>query len=331
MIFSIMRVLSGIQPTGMAHIGNYYGAIANWVREQELGETFYCVVDLHALTVEVDPKELEKGTLDAFATLIACGIDPDKSTLFVQSHVSAHPMLGWIMECTASMGELNRMTQFKDKGRGSESVKAGLFTYPALMAADILAYQADRVPVGEDQKQHLELARDLAMRFNRLYGDTFKVPDPQIPSVGARIMDLSDPTKKMSKSSKIINSKIYITDSDKEIQKKISRAVTDTEEGVVYDPEKRPGVANLIEIFSAVTLESPSSIAERYTSYGPLKKDLGEALISQIGPIRDRFNQLLDDKSELISLMRKGADRATEVAEETSKAARRAMGLVVLQ
>ncbi|MDA8196284.1 MAG: tryptophan--tRNA ligase [Actinomycetota bacterium] len=326
-----MRVLSGIQPTGMAHIGNYYGAIANWVREQELGETFYCVVDLHALTVEVDPKELEKGTLDAFATLIACGIDPDKSTLFVQSHVSAHPMLGWIMECTASMGELNRMTQFKDKGRGSESVKAGLFTYPALMAADILAYQADRVPVGEDQKQHLELARDLAMRFNRLYGDTFKVPDPQIPSVGARIMDLSDPTKKMSKSSKIINSKIYITDSDKEIQKKISRAVTDTEEGVVYDPEKRPGVANLIEIFSAVTLESPSSIAERYTSYGPLKKDLGEALISQIGPIRDRFNQLLDDKSELISLMRKGADRATEVAEETSKAARRAMGLVVLQ
>lgn len=315
----------------MAHIGNYYGAIANWVREQELGETFYCVVDLHALTVEVDPKELEKGTLDAFATLIACGIDPDKSTLFVQSHVSAHPMLGWIMECTTSMGELNRMTQFKDKGRGSESVKAGLFTYPALMAADILAYQADRVPVGEDQKQHLELARDLAMRFNRLYGDTFKVPDPQIPSVGARIMDLSDPTKKMSKSSKIINSKIYITDSDKEIQKKISRAVTDTEEGVVYDPEKRPGVANLIEIFSAVTLESPSSIAERYTSYGPLKKDLGEALISQIGPIRDRFNQLLDDKSELISLMRKGADRATEVAEETSKAARRAMGLVVLQ
>lgn len=326
----IMRVLSGIQPTGMAHIGNYYGAIVNWVREQEEGESFYCVVDLHALTIEVDPKELQKGTLETFATLIACGIDPNKSTLFVQSHVAAHPMLGWIMECTASMGELNRMTQFKDKGRGSESVKAGLFTYPALMAADILAYQADRVPVGEDQKQHLELARDLANRFNRLYGETFKVPEPQIPAVGARVMDLTDPTKKMSKSSKVMNSKIYITDSDKEIQKKISRAVTDTYEGVAYDPENRLGVANLLEIFSAITNERPEIIAEKYSAYGPLKKDIGEALVAQIGPIRDRFNELLDDKAELFALMQKGASRASEVAEETSRSARRAMGLVVI-
>ncbi len=325
-----MRVLSGIQPTGMAHIGNYYGAIINWVREQESGESFYCVVDLHALTIEVDPKELENGTLETFATLIACGIDPNKATLFVQSHVAAHPMLAWIMECTASMGELNRMTQFKDKGRGSDSVKAGLFTYPALMAADILAYQADRVPVGDDQKQHLELARDLAIRFNRLYGDTFKVPEPQIPAVGARIMDLTDPTKKMSKSSKVMNSKIYVTDSDKEIQKKISRAVTDTHEGVVYDPNNRPGVANLLEIYSAVALERPQDIAARYSSYGPLKKDLSELLISQIGPIRDRFNDLRSDQGELFSLMRKGADRAIEVAEETSRRARRAMGLVVI-
>lgn len=325
-----MRVLSGIQPTGMAHIGNYYGAIVNWVREQEQGESFYCVVDLHALTIEVDPKELEKGTLETFATLIACGIDPNKSTLFVQSHVPAHPMLGWIMECTASMGELNRMTQFKDKGRGSDSVKAGLFTYPALMAADILAYQADRVPVGEDQKQHLELARDLANRFNRLYGETFKVPEPQIPAIGARVMDLTDPAKKMSKSSKVMNSKIYITDSDKEIQKKISRAITDTHEGVAYDPANRLGVANLLEIFSAITQEKPEIIAERYSAYGPLKKDLGEALVAQISPIRDRFTELLNDKGELFALMQKGAGRAIEVAEETSRRARRALGLVVI-
>ncbi|MDA8277260.1 MAG: tryptophan--tRNA ligase [Actinomycetota bacterium] len=325
-----MRVLSGIQPTGMAHIGNYYGAIVNWVREQETAESFYCVVDLHALTIEVDPKELESGTLDTFATLIACGIDPNKSTLFVQSHVAAHPMLGWIMECTASMGELNRMTQFKDKGRGSDSVKAGLFTYPALMAADILAYQADRVPVGDDQKQHLELARDLATRFNRLYGETFKVPEPQIPSVGARVMDLTDPTKKMSKSSKVMNSKIYITDSDKEIQKKISRAVTDTFEGVAYDPQNRPGVANLLEIFSVITLQKPQDIAEKYSTYGPLKKDLSDALIEQISPVRERFIELQNDKGELFALMQKGASRAIEVAEETSRRARRAMGLVVI-
>lgn len=323
-----MRVLSGIQPTGQAHIGNYFGAIKSWVAQQELQDSYFTVVDLHAITIEHDPKELYLGTLELFATLLAAGLDQDKCTLFVQSHVAAHANLAWLMECTVSMGELNRMTQFKDKGRGSESVRAGLFTYPALMAADVLLYQADKVPVGDDQKQHLELTRDLAMRFNRLYGEVFTVPEPSIPTIGARIMDLSNPTKKMSKSSSSPAGIIYLLEPADQIKKKISKAVTDTDNCVEYDPQNRSGISNLLEIFGVATGKDPRSIAQSYSSYGALKNDLTEVLVTNLTPIRARLNNLLDDKAELARLMRMGAEKAEITANETLRRAQDAVGFV---
>ena len=323
-----MRVFSGIQPSGRPHLGNYLGALRNWVEDQHEADSFFSVVDLHAITVEQNPAELHQATLELFATLLAVGLDPQVSTIFAQSQVPEHAGLAWLMECTATYGELSRMTQFKDKGRGSESVKAGLFTYPALMAADILLYHADRVPVGEDQKQHLELTRDLAIRFNRLYGKVFTVPEPAIPRIGARVMDLQHPQAKMSKSTASPLGIIYVQDSADDVRKKIAKAVTDTENTVAYDPENKPGVSNLLEIFSALNGATPSEIAAHYDSYGKLKVDLTEALNATLGPVREKIDLYLKDTAELEGAMRLGAEKAQSVAAPTLHAAKAAMGFV---
>ena len=324
-----MRVLSGIQPTGHVHLGNYLGAVRGWVEDQHHHDSFFTVVDLHAITIDQNPAELTKAVLELYATLLGSGLDPEVSTIFVQSQLDEHPALAWLLECTATYGELHRMTQFKDKGKGSESVRAGLFTYPVLMAADILLYQADRVPVGEDQKQHLELTRDLAMRFNHRFGRTFVVPEPAIPKVAARVMDLQAPERKMSKSQATPLGILYVTDKPEEIKKKISRAVTDTEARAVYDPEKRPGISNLLEIFSAVSGADPAELAERYNSYGALKSDLTAALVAELEPVRLRTEEYLADRGELVRIMRKGAEKARIVAGETLTKAKEAMGFIV--
>ena len=323
-----MRVLSGIKPSGQVHLGNYLGAIKGWVEDQHSYDCFFTVVDLHAITVEQDPEELFNSTLELFATLIAAGLDPNLSTMFAQSQVNEHSALAWLLECTATMGELNRMTQYKDKGRGSESVKAGLFTYPALMAADILLYQIDRVPVGEDQKQHLELTRDLAIRFNHRYGTTFTVPEPAIPKVAARVMDLQSPNTKMSKSTTTELGIIYMSDSSDAIKKKIAKAVTDTENHVSYDPITKAGLSNLLEMFSAISDKSPEDIAQLYSSYGALKADLTEALVATLAPIQLRTEELLADRIELARIMSAGSEKAKHVASKTLASAKSAMGFV---
>ena len=324
-----MRVLSGIQPTGHVHLGNYLGAIRGWVEDQHHHDSFFTVVDLHAITQDQDPAELSGAILELYATLLGAGLDPAVSTIFVQSQLNEHPALAWLLECTATYGELHRMTQFKDKGKGSESVRAGLFTYPVLMAADILLYQADRVPVGEDQKQHLELTRDLAIRFNHRFGETFVIPQPAIPKVAARVMDLQSPERKMSKSQATPLGILYVLDEPTEIKKKISRAVTDTETHAAYDPQKRPGVSNLLEIFSAVSGVSPTELAERYSSYGALKADLTAALVAELEPVRLRTEEYLADRAELVRIMSQGAEKARLVAGATLKRAKEAMGFIV--
>lgn len=322
------RVLSGIQPSGELHIGNYLGAIRYWVRDQYNFDSFYSIVDLHAITVEHTPQDLRENTLRLAMTLIAAGLDPEICTIFVQSHVPAHSELAWLLECTATYGELSRMTQFKDKGRSDESVRAALFTYPALMAADILLYQAERVPVGEDQRQHLELTRDVALRFNTRYGDTFKIPQAQIPAIGARVMDLSHPTKKMSKSAQSGAGTIFILDTPEVIAHKISRAVTDTDNTVRYDQENKPGISNLLELLGAATDKDPISLASLYTMYGPLKKDLVDALVSLLEPLQKRYAELANDPAEVSRLLRLGADRAAQTAEPTIRLAKRNIGLL---
>ena len=322
------RVLSCIQPTGDVHLGNYLGALRNWVSGQHHNDVFHGIVDLHALTITDKPGVLGKNTVELAAMLFAVGLDPEVATVFVQSHVPEHSQLGWIMECTVSFGELSRMTQFKDKSakREADFVSAGLFTYPALQAADILLYDAAEVPVGDDQRQHIEITRDIAVRFNHRFGDTFVLPKAVTPPAGARVMDLLDPTSKMSKSSETDAGCVYLLDAPAAIEKKFKRAVTDSENEVRYDREAKPGIANLLDILSAVTGTTPQQLAAQYTQYGPLKSDCGAAVAAMLTPIQARYTDLMNDKAELGRLLRIGAEKAGAVAQATLARAHNAIG-----
>jgi len=322
------RVLSGVQPSGDLHLGNYLGAFRNWVADQHDYDAFFCIVDLHALTLDHDPAVLADKTLDVARWLLAAGLDPEACTLFVQSHVAEHTELSWLLECTATFGELRRMTQFKDKSGGQESVRVGLFTYPVLMAADIVLYDADRVPVGDDQRQHLELTRDVAQRFNSRYGDTFVVPEAAIPKVGARVMDLQGPTAKMSKSTGTDAGLIYLADEPAVVERKIKRAVTDSGSDVVYDPAAKPGLANLLSLLGAATGRDPAEVAGSYSQYGPLKADTAAAVVEMLRPVQERYGELSADPGTLAAVLAGGAARAREVAAATVTRARAAMGLL---
>ena len=324
------RVLSCIQPTGSVHLGNYLGALVNWVSGQHDGDVFHGIVDLHALTVTDKPDVLGKQTIELAAMLFAVGLDPEIATVFVQSHIHEHTELAWIMECTVSFGELSRMTQFKDKAskRESDFVSAGLFTYPALQAADILLYDAEEVPVGDDQRQHIEITRDIAIRFNHRFGDTLVLPKAVHPKAGARVMDLQDPTSKMSKSAAADNGLIYMLDDNATIEKKFKRAVTDSDGIVAYDRENKAGVSNLLDILSAATGTPIPQLVEQYNQYGPLKKDTGDAVIAVIEPIRSRYNELMNDKGQLAQLLKIGNQRAREVAARTLDRTHKAIGLL---
>jgi tryptophanyl-tRNA synthetase len=316
------RVLSGIQPTADSyHLGNFLGAVRNWVRMQETDDAFYCVVDLHAITAGHDPKLLRDRTRVSIAQLLAVGLDPARCTLFVQSHVPEHAQLGWVMGCITGFGEASRMTQFKDKSskQGTDRASVGLFTYPVLQAADILLYQADRVPVGEDQRQHLELTRDLAQRFNTLFGQTFNVPKPYIIKETAKILDLQDPTAKMSKSASTVNGLIELLEDPAKAAKKIKSAVTDTGREIVFDPENKPGVSNLLTIYSALTGRTVADLEAAYAGkgYGDLKKDLAEVVVEFIKPIQARTKEYLDDPAQLDKVLAIGAEKARSVATVT--------------
>jgi tryptophanyl-tRNA synthetase len=324
----VARVFSGIQPSGALHLGNLLGAVRNWVEDQHTDESIFCVVDLHALTVPQDPATLRSATVGLAQLLMASGLDPEVCTLFVQSHVPEHAELSWLMECTVSFGELRRMTQFKDKSDRSEFVSAALFTYPALMAADILLYDTDRVPVGDDQRQHLELARDVAVRFNGRYGSTFVVPEAAIPRAGARVMDLQNPTSKMSKSLESPLGTVYVLDDLATIERKVKRAVTDTDGEVRYDPASKPGVSNLLSILAACTGRTPEEAAGGYTQYGPLKGDTAEAVVETLRPIQHRYAELATDPAETARLLALGAERARNVATGVLSRAREAVGLL---
>ena len=312
------------------HLGNHLGALVNWVRGQHDGNVYHGIVDLHALTVVDTPGLIGDQTIELAAVLFAVGLDPDVATVFVQSHIHEHTELAWLMECTVSYGELDRMTQFKDKSakREGDFVSAGIFTYPALMAADILLYDADEVPVGEDQRQHVELTRDAAIRFNHRFGDTFVVPRAVHPRAGARVMDLQDPTSKMSKSSSSDAGIVYLLDDPDVITRKFKRAVTDSDNEVRYDRAAKPGVSNLLDILSACTGEPVESLAGRYSQYGPLKNDTGDAVVGVLSPIRQRWVELMADRAELARLLRIGNDRARDVAAATLARAHRAVGLM---
>lgn len=321
------RVFSGIQPTGDVHLGNYLGAVRRWVREQHVDDSIYCVVDLHALTVPQDPAELESKILQLTQLLVAAGLDPDVCTLFAQSQVPEHAELGWVMSCTASFGELRRMTQFKEKADRADFVSAGLFVYPALQAADILLYDTDKVPVGEDQRQHLELARDLAMRFNARYGDTFVVPEHALPPVAARVMDLQHPQRKMSKSVESPQGTVLVLDDPRVIERKFRRAVTDSGTEVRYDPVAKPGVSNLLSILAAATDGDPDALAGRYSQYGPLKADAAEAVIELLRPVQDRFAELVADPAHVQKILALGAAKARETAMGTMRRVKERLGL----
>ena len=313
------RVLSGIQPTGSLHLGNYLGAIKHWVEGQDAKENYICIVDLHAVTVYQDPAELRQHSRRLAALLIACGIDPNRSTLFVQSHVRAHAEACWLLTCVTPLGWLERMTQFKDKSGKQETVGAGLLTYPVLQAVDILLYDPDEVPVGEDQKQHVELTRDIAQRFNSLYGETFKLPEPMIPEVAARVMGLDDPTTKMSKSSTHAGHAVRIDDEDGQIMKAFKRSVTDSGREIVFsdDPEKA-GVNNLLGIYRAITGKSRDDVLADFAGargYGDLKVRVAEVVIEVLSPIRGCYRDLIEDTAELDRLMAVGAERAAERSE----------------
>jgi tryptophanyl-tRNA synthetase len=324
------RVLSCIQPTGSVHLGNYLGALVNWVSGQHDGDVFHGIVDLHALTVTDTPDVLGQQTIELAAMLFAVGLDPEVATVFVQSHIHEHTELAWIMECTVSFGELSRMTQFKDKAakRESDFVSAGLFTYPALQAADILLYDAEEVPVGDDQRQHIEITRDIAIRFNHRFGDTLVLPKAVHPKAGARVMDLQDPTSKMSKSAAADNGLIYMLDDNATIEKKFKRAVTDSDGVVAYDRENKAGISNLLDILSAATGTPIPQLVEQYSQYGPLKKDTGDAVIAVVDPIRSRYNELMNDKGQLAQLLKIGNQRAREVAASTLDRTHKAIGLL---
>ena len=323
------RVLSCIQPTGSVHLGNYLGALTSWVSGQHRNDVFHGIVDLHALTVTDKPGVIGDQTLQLAAVLFAVGLDPKVATIFVQSHIPAHSQLGWIMECTVSFGELSRMTQFKDKQskREADFVSAGLFTYPALQAADILLYDAEEVPVGDDQKQHIEITRDIAMRFNHRFGDTFVIPKAVTPPVGARVMDLQDPSSKMSKSTESEAGCVYLLDPAETIMKKFKRAVTDSDNEVVYDREKKPGVSNLLDILSAATGTPQQKLADEYTQYGKLKSDCGEAVVALLHPIQKRYTELISEPAQLHDMLGIGAQRAELVAKQTLQRAQDAIGM----
>ena len=327
------RVLSGIQPTSESfHLGNYLGAVRQWVALQEGHETYYAIVDLHALTGDVDPKLLRKRTLAAAAQLIAVGINTETSALFVQSHLPEHNQLGWLMECVASFGEASRMTQFKDKSAkgGADSARVGLFTYPMLQAADILLYQANLVPVGEDQRQHIEITRDLANRFNTRYGQVFTLPEAYILKEGAKIYDLQDPTSKMSKSAASVNGVIEIMDAPEINAKKIKSAVTDTGREVVFDESNKPGISNLMTIYSIVADQSIDEIQNEFSGkgYGDFKGAVADATVEYLRPIRERALELLQNEDVLIATLNKGADKAKLMASKTLQAAYQALGIL---
>ena len=327
------RVLSGIQPTHESfHLGNYLGAIKQWVDLQNSNDAFYCVVDLHALTVETKPEDFRRRTLSSVAQLIALGLNPEKCTLFIQSHVPAHNQLAWVLECLTGFGEASRMTQFKDKSQkaGSDRTVVGLFTYPILQAADILLYQANKVPVGEDQRQHIELTRDLGQRFNSKFGETFTIPEGYILKAGAKINDLQDPTAKMSKSSSSASGVIELMDSPEINTKKIKSAVTDTGRDVIFDEKEKPGVSNLLTIYSALTGKTIAQSQEDFTGkgYGDFKGAVAEVVVDYLNPVREKANELLEDETHLKKLLSIGAEKAEAVASKTLSDTYKALGMI---
>jgi tryptophanyl-tRNA synthetase len=324
-----MRVFSGIQPTGAKHFGNYSGGFRQYAATQDLGDAFFCIVDLHSITTPQDPEALRESTLDLAAMLLATGLDPDRSTTFVQSHVPEHAECAWILSSVATYGELRRMTQFKEKSEGQESVSAGLFTYPVLMTADILLYQTDKVPIGDDQRQHLELARDIAERFNARYGQTFRLPEAIYPEVGARIMDLQEPERKMSTTGGTPQGTIGILDPPDTIRRKVRSAVTDSGRDVVRGEDKA-GITNLIDIMSVATGSTPDEIEARYDGrgYGAFKEEVAEAVVNLLDPIRLRYGELRGDPDELRALLAKGAAKAQAIAAETLAVAYDHVGFV---
>ncbi len=324
-------LLSGIQPSGELHLGNYLGAIKNWAELSDQFECYWFMADLHTITVRQNPADLRRRTLTQIATYIACGLDPEKNTIFVQSHVPAHAELGWVLDCYTMFGELSRMTQFKDKSaKNADNINAGLFTYPCLMAADILLYQPDYVPVGEDQKQHVEICRDVANRFNHIYGDVFKMPAPYIPKTGARVMSLNAPESKMSKSGP--EGCVFLLEKPEDIMRKFKRAVTDsdTERCVRYDPQNKPGVANLMSIYSAVTGKNFDAIEREFDGkgYGAFKPVVGEAVVEVLRPIREETERLLSDKAYLEGVYRAGAERAGVIANKTLRKVYKKVGFL---
>lgn len=324
------RVFSGIKPSGDFHLGNYIGAVKQWVKSQESGLNIFCIVDMHAITVDQDPEELKKRTLDLAALFIASGIDPEKSILFVQSHNPDHANLGWIMNCNVGYGHMLRMTQFKDKQAKGESVTAGLFDYPALMAADILLYDTTEVPVGEDQKQHVELARDIAEHFNSRYGQTFVLPEPVMPKQGARVMSLSDPSSKMSKSDEDINGCIYVLDEADVIRKKIMSATTDSGSEIKRGGDDKAGINNLLEIYSQLSGESIDEIEKKYEGkgYGDFKRDLAEVVVNALEPIKNKYNEIRES-DELVKILKTGAEKSLEISSKKLKEVYEKVGFVM--
>ncbi|MCX7920636.1 MAG: tryptophan--tRNA ligase [Clostridia bacterium] len=325
------RIFSGVQPSGNLTIGNYLGAIKNWVGLQDEYDCMYCIVDLHTLTVRQDPKELRQRSLSVLALYMACGLDPEKNILYLQSHVAAHAELAWILNCYTYIGELNRMTQFKDKSqRHADNINAGLFTYPALMAADILLYQTDLVPIGQDQKQHLEITRDVAARFNNLYGDVFVVPEPYIAKVGAKIMSLQEPAKKMSKSDENENNFVTLLDSPDVVVRKFKKAVTDSDREIRYDEENKPGISNLMSIYSSVTGKPFGDIEAEFQdkSYGDFKLAVGEAVAETLKPVQERYNQLMGNKDYLNEVLKVNGERAARLAYRTLNKVYKKVGLL---
>ena len=324
-------MLSGIKPSGELTLGTYVGAIRNWAERADDYDCYYFMADLHAITVRQKPADLRRRTIEQLAQYIACGLDPKKNTLFIQSHVHEHAELGWVLNCYAMFGELSRMTQFKDKSaKNAENINGGLFTYPSLMAADILLYQPDYVPVGEDQKQHVELTRDIANRFNGVYGETFKIPQSFVPKVGARVMSLVDPTKKMSKSEDEDPGRIILMDKPEDIMRRFKRAVTDSETEVRYDPEKKAGISNLMTIYAAATGRTFAEIETEFAGhgYGDFKTKVGEAVVELLRPIREKTEEILKDKAYLEDVYTDGAQRAQRIARKTLDKVYRKVGFV---
>lgn len=325
-------ILSGIQATGNLTLGNYLGAINNWIKMQDEYECYYMIADLHSLTVRNDPEILRKRAMQVLAIYLASGLDPEKNTIFLQSHVEAHVKLNWILNCYTYMGELNRMTQFKDKSaKHAENINSGLFTYPVLMASDILVYNADLVPVGEDQRQHLEITRDIAERFNSIYGETFVIPEAYIGEQGARIMGLQDPTAKMSKSSTNLNDVIFLNDTPDDIRKKFKKAVTDSENQVRYDKENKPGVSNLMTIYGLLQEKSMEEIEKEFAEkgYGDFKTAVAEAVIEKLEPLQNRYQEFLENPEKLKAIYEKGAKKARERANKIVKDVYKKVGLIV--